>query len=91
MNQQNEILYGLDDVIREIERNSELLELFQTGILPQAEQSLRSAEAAYQVDKIDFLTLLNNQMTLHNYEVEYYRVLTNYQKSLADLEVILGE
>jgi cobalt-zinc-cadmium efflux system outer membrane protein len=91
LNLQNEILYGLDDVISEIERNSELLELFQTGILPQAEQSLKSAEAAYQVDKIDFLTLLNNQMTLYNYEVEYYRVLTDYQKSLADLEVILGE
>jgi len=91
LNQQNEILYGLEDVMSEIERNSELLELFQTGILPQAEQSLKSAEAAYQVGKIDFLTLLNNQMTLYNYEVEYYRVLTNYQKSLADLEPILGE
>lgn len=91
LDQQNEILYGLEDVISEIERNSELLELFQTGILPQAEQSLKSAEAAYQVDKVDFLTLLNNQMTLYNYEVEYYRVLTDYQKSLADLEVILGE
>jgi cobalt-zinc-cadmium efflux system outer membrane protein len=91
LDQQNEILYGLEDVISEIERNSDLLELFQTGILPQAEQALRSAETAYQVDKIDFLTLLNNQMTLYNYQVEYYRVLTDFQKSLADLEVILGE
>ena len=26
-----------------------------------------------------------------NYEIEYYRILTNYEKSLADLEFIIGK
>ena len=48
------------------------MELYKTGIIPQAEQSLESATIGYRVNKVDFLTLLDSRMTLFNYEREFY-------------------
>jgi len=87
----NEIQYEIRELTSNIEEYEELLDLLLQGIIPQASQSLQSAISGYQVDKVDFLTLLNNQMTLFNYEIEYYRILSNYEKSLADLEFIIGK
>lgn len=68
----------------------EQAELFRTTIVPQAEQSLTSALAGYQVNKVDFLTLLNNQLTLYNFEIDYYRHVAEYEKTLAGLEAVVG-
>lgn len=87
----NEVRYKIKELTANIEEYDKLMELLQQGIIPQASQSLQSAIAGYQVDKVDFLTLLNNQMTLFNYEIEYYRLLTNYEKNIADLEFITGK
>jgi len=64
--------------------------LYETGILPLAEQSLESSRVGYQVNKVDFLSLLSAQLTLFNEEIEYYRLLTQYQKHLARLEAEVG-
>jgi outer membrane protein TolC len=87
----NEIKYKIRELVHRIDEYNELFELLNQGIIPQASQSLRSAIAGYQVANVDFLTLLNNQMTLFDYEIEHYRILTDYEKSLADLEFILGK
>jgi outer membrane protein TolC len=44
----------------------------------------------YQTDKVDFLTLVNNQITLFNYELDYCRVISDYNKDLANLEYVTG-
>ena len=87
----NEIYFNLKDIMAEVKKGESLLELYKTGIIPQATQSLESAMAGYQVNKIDFLTLLDNQITLFNYEIEYYKVLSEYEKKLATLETVVGE
>ena len=66
-----------------------LLKLFEQGIIPQATSSLESATAGYQVGNIDFLTLLDNLLTLFNFELTYYTYLTNYQTALARIEEII--
>ena len=87
----NEIYFNLKDIMAEVKKGESLLELYKTGIIPQATQSLESAMAGYQVNKIDFLTLLDSQITLFNYEIEYYKVLSEYEKKLATLETVVGE
>lgn len=67
------------------------VDLFRTAIIPQAKQALDVAIAAYQVDKVDFLTLLNNQVTLFNFEIDHFRHQIEYEKSLAELEAIIGK
>ena len=86
----NQVLFALDNKLSESAKNAKLVDLFKTGIIPQASQSLESAMTGYQTDKVDFLTLINNQMTLFNYELDYYRVLSDYNKNIADLEFIVG-
>ena len=66
------------------------MELFRDAIIPQADQSLAAAIAGYQVDEVDFLTLLDNQVTLLNFEIDYYRHLSQYEKTLARLEAVVG-
>jgi len=86
----NEVLFQIENAFSELEKDNKLIDLYETGIIPQASQSLNAAVSGYQVDKVDFLTLLNNQMTLFNYEMEYFRVLSDHEKSLAKLEFAVG-
>lgn len=88
---ENELKNDLEDKASELQRNSNLLELFEDAILPQAQQSFQSAQTAYQVNKVDFQALLFSLMNLFEYEMNYYMILTEYQKSLAELEVIVGK
>ncbi|MBI4470997.1 MAG: TolC family protein [Acidobacteria bacterium] len=67
-----------------------LMELYRTGVIPQSILSLDSAVAGYQVGKVDFLTLIDNLVTLLDYELKYNEVLTDYQKALAQLEPLVG-
>ena len=72
-------------------KSRKLINLIKTGIIPQARQSLESALAAYSVDKIDFLTLIDNQVTLLKWEIKYHRELTDYEQNLAALEHVVGQ
>ena len=52
---------------------------------------MESSLAAYRVNRIDFLTLLDNQMTVLNYEVSYASALSNYNKALAEIDLLTGK
>ena len=86
----NEVLSLVKQLVSDIEKGSKLIDLLQTGLIPQAQLSLDSAVAGYQVNKVDFLTLLDNRLTLFNFEKEYYRALGEYRASLARLEWVIG-
>jgi cobalt-zinc-cadmium efflux system outer membrane protein len=87
----NSIDSGISDLLAQLERRSKLVELYKTGIIPQADQSLESATIGYRVNKVDFLTLLDSRVTLFNYEREYYDSLAEYQMKLAQLEALVGK
>lgn len=88
---QNDLQFEISKLLAEIDQNSHLLDLYQGGIIPQANHTLDSSIAGYQVGTIDFLTLLTNLLTLYKYELEYYKVLTDREKNLADLELAAGK
>ena len=72
-------------------KGRKLLRLIKNGIIPQARHSLESALAAYSVDQIDFLTLIDNQVTLLKWEIKHHRELTDYEQNLAALEHVVGQ
>lgn len=86
----NETLYMIADMVSMVERVERQLELYQTGIVPQATLLVNSALSAYRVNKVDFMTLLDSQMTLYKYQLEYHQALTEYEKNLAGLEWVVG-
>lgn len=65
--------------------------LFKTGIIPQARQTVASMLAGYQVNKIDFLNLVRSQITLYNYEIQYWQALTQANQALAQLTAVVGQ
>ena len=75
----------------ELERDRAQLALYVKAILPQGRAALASATAGYQVGRADFLTLLDAQATLFTYETTYFRVLSDFARTLADLERVVGE
>lgn len=87
----NEVYFQIKDIMAEIEKYNEEIELFKTGLIPQSRASLESAISGYEVNKVDFLTLVNNQITLFNYEIDYYRAITSHENKLAELEAAVGK
>jgi len=74
-----------------IARTSErLLELYESGIIPQSSLSLESALAGYEVGTVDFLTLINNLMTLLSFEMQYYEEIAKHEQALARLEPLVA-
>jgi cobalt-zinc-cadmium efflux system outer membrane protein len=87
----NTIQAGVADLLAQMERRRKLTELYKTGILPQARQSLESSVIGYRVSKVDFLTMLDNMVTLFSYEREYYDSVADYQVKRAQLEALVGK
>lgn len=87
---QSGVYRQLEKQLSGLNRNQQLIQLYETGLIPQTEQSLNAATAGYQTGKVDFLTLLNNQITLFNTRLAYYRALVDYQKNLAELDAAAG-
>lgn len=65
--------------------------LLQTGIIPQARQTVASMLAGYQVNKVDFLNLVRAQITLYNYETTLWQVISEAKTTLAKLTASVGE
>ena len=67
-----------------------LAQLYRTTVLPQAEATVASALAAYRVGTVDFMTLLDDQMTVNRYQQELYAIDADQGKAWADLEMLTG-
>jgi len=89
-NIENSIEQSIQQTITEIQKNQRLLDLYETGIIPQAEESLESSLIGYQNDKVSFLSLLDSELSLFNFQLDYYRFLADYHKATAELESLLG-
>ena len=86
----NEVLFMITDMASMVQRSERQLELYKTGIIPQTSLQINSAISAYRVNKADFMTLLDSQMTLYKYELEYHQALTEYEKNVANLGAVIG-
>jgi outer membrane protein TolC len=73
-----------------LRRAGDQLALLSDGILPQVRTGLSSATASYGVGRVDFLTLLDAQVTLYKLELDYHRLLSDFATDLAALERAVG-
>lgn len=71
--------------------DAKLLDLYGKNIIPQSTLALESSISSYQTGAVDFLSLLNNQQTVLEYQMKYYEVLVDDYKSLVALESLVGE
>lgn len=89
--QRNEVAASLRQQMALAEQNLQSARLYQTAILPQARLTVESAMSAYQVNRVDFLTLLDSQMTVFNYEIGLATAMAGYNKALAEIDLLTGK
>jgi outer membrane protein, heavy metal efflux system len=66
------------------------LKLYSDTLRPQAEAALKSASAAYQHDRTDFLNLIDSQNMLLDVETSYFKAAANLDQRIAELERATG-
>lgn len=73
-----------------LDRTRTLIRLFRGDVLPQARTNVESAFSSYRVGHVDFMTLVDAQMSVNRYEGELIRLLAEYGTGVAELEMTLG-
>ena len=64
--------------------------LLETAIIPQAQQTSASMLAGYRVNEVDFLNVVNSQITLYNSQINYWEALGTAKAALAMLAASAG-
>ena len=90
-NTRNMIHQKIADLVILLQEKKKRIQLYREGILPQGKQSLDAATSAYAVNKVDFLTLLNNQRRLFDDEMAYERLVADHEITKAKLEEAVGK
>jgi len=91
LNDKGMVMASIALAMTSYDRAKQQFSLFGTGIVPQAQQTVASMLAAYQVSEVDFLNLVRSQMTLFNYQLQYWKALSEAKQALAQLEASVGE
>ncbi|TLY22799.1 MAG: TolC family protein [Nitrospirae bacterium] len=63
----NQVLFEVKDLLVKTDATEQLITLYKTTIIPQAQQTLESARANYQTGKVEFLTLLDAERALRGH------------------------
>jgi outer membrane protein, heavy metal efflux system len=80
----------IGELLAEMDRSRTLIALYRNDVLPQAEANVESSFASYRVGAVDFMTLVDAQMTANRYEQELYALLAEYGRAVAELEATVG-
>lgn len=80
----------IGEAYADLNRARDLARLYRTTVIPQAQATVSSALSSYRVGKVDFMTLLDDQMTVNKYRQELYGLEADEGKAWAELEMLTG-
>ncbi|MBI5678625.1 MAG: TolC family protein, partial [Planctomycetes bacterium] len=86
----NKTMFEVKDLLVRVQSSESTINLYKTGVIPQAGQSLKAARIGYETDRVDFLTLIDSQRILLNSRLLYYRALTDFEQNMANMERAIG-
>ena len=89
--QENDVLARLRQQVATAEQSRKSVRLYETAILPQTRLAVEATLAAYKVSRADLTLLLDSQMSLYGYEISRARELVNFNKALAEIELLTGK
>jgi outer membrane protein TolC len=79
------------DITADITALNASLSLFDTGLLPQARESVASSLSAYQVGEVEFASVLLGQIALYQQEIEREKTAQALRIRAAQLELVAGK
>ena len=69
----------------------EVVDLYETALLPQAEQAFDASQTGFETGSIGFLDWLDTERTYLQTRLAYYKSIVDYNKLVAQLERLVGE
>jgi len=88
--EKNSVRLALKDMYLQYNRNMELIKIYESDILPSANQAVQIAQSAYRTGKVDFQYLLDLQKKNLDFEIEYNKLTAESRMYYAELEMIAG-
>jgi outer membrane protein TolC len=87
----NAVRNRVRDVTSDVTALKASLSLFDTGLLPQARESVASSLSAYQVGNVEFTSVLLGQIALYQQEIEREKTAQGLRVRVAQLELVVGK
>jgi len=91
LNKENELSSKLALLHYKLRDSLRQSQLYKNALLPKAEQTLNATKAGYEAGGVDFLSLIDAQRVLLNFQLAYYRHNANFYQRLRELKTILGK
>ncbi len=89
-NMKNMTLFQVQDALVKVQTNQNIVQLYKTTVVAQAEQTLQSTVAAYRTGKTEFLMVIDAYRMLLKSRVDQYMAVMNFMSSQAQLEQAVG-
>ncbi|NQU73498.1 MAG: TolC family protein [Candidatus Omnitrophica bacterium] len=89
-NIENSVAYEIEDLYFKITTYKDIVSLYETALIPQTEQAFESARTSYETGSVDFLNWLDSERVLLQTRLAYYKIVTDYLKSIAYMERVVG-
>lgn len=65
--------------------------LYKDALIPKAVQTLNATKSAYEAGGMDFLSLIDAQRMLLNFQIAYYRHNANFNQRFFEVQSLIGE
>lgn len=88
---QIEVVTQVKAKLSQFELSQQTIELFRTGLLKQAEESLKISEVSYKEGEISLIDFLDSQRTYYSIREDFHEALYNLNADKAALEKAIGE
>jgi cobalt-zinc-cadmium efflux system outer membrane protein len=88
--QRNTALLEIQQALIRARAAERSLKLYRDTLRPQAEAAFKSATAAYQHDRTDFLNLIDSQNMVLEVETSYLKSAADFDARIAELERAIG-
>lgn len=90
-NKKNELFSRLALVHYKLRDSLRQSQMYKDALLPKAVQTLHATKSGYEGGGVDFLSLIDSQRMLLNFQLAYYRHNANFYQRLSELKSLLGE
>jgi len=88
---QNDLIAQVQNAIYEFQDSARKVNLYENILIPKAEEMLEASEEAYKAGNVDFLSLIDSQRTLLEFQLSYERAVTDNMQKKASIEMLTGE
>jgi len=87
---ERQIRLAVHDAYIRAEAAGQRASLLRTTVVPQSQQAMEVSRVAYQGDRVDFLSVVDNQRAFLDAQLSYFRALGDRELALADLDRAVG-